>query len=108
MFSGASLGLRDRGHTICRSGDVGDGQYLLTAPEARPLFDAEFNDLMEAVGPFEASPVLAVAVSGGPDSLALLILASRWATSRGGRAIGLTVDHGLRTNSAEEAEQTGQ
>lgn len=43
---------------------------------------------------------LAVAVSGGPDSLALLLLAH---ATLGGRVRALTVDHGLRTGSADEA-----
>ena len=84
------------------------GLRPLTSTMAKPLFDTEFNDLMEALGPFEASPLVAIAVSGGPDSLALLILTSRWAASRGGRAVGLIVDHGLRATSAAEAEQTGR
>jgi tRNA(Ile)-lysidine synthase len=46
-----------------------------------------------------------VAVSGGPDSLALCLLADRWARARGGNVVGLIVDHGLRPNSAAEARQ---
>jgi tRNA(Ile)-lysidine synthase len=42
---------------------------------------------------------LALAVSGGPDSLALLILAVR----NGGRVVAIHVDHGLRPGSAQEA-----
>lgn len=43
---------------------------------------------------------LAVAVSGGPDSVALLLLAvARWP----GRVTALTVDHQLRPEAAEEA-----
>lgn len=60
---------------------------------------------MEAFAPFEFRPVIAVAVSGGPDSLALLLLADRWARGRGGTAVALTVDHGLRAESAAEAAQ---
>lgn len=75
---------------------------------ATPLADAEFDDLMGALGPFEKKPALVIAVSGGADSLALTLLAQRWAASRGGRAIGLTVDHGLRPGSSEEARQTGR
>lgn len=47
--------------------------------------------------------MLAVAVSGGPDSLALALLAEPWARARGGRAIGLVVDHGVRAAAALEA-----
>lgn len=52
---------------------------------------------------FEPAPHLAVAVSGGGDSLALLDLAADWAAARGGRVTALTVDHGLRPAAAEEA-----
>ncbi|MGI4880858.1 MAG: tRNA lysidine(34) synthetase TilS [Janthinobacterium lividum] len=49
------------------------------------------------LGPHEA---FAVAVSGGPDSLALLLLAHE---AFGGRVRALTVDHGLRADAAVEA-----
>ena len=48
---------------------------------AAPLDDASFAALIEMLGPFERRPRLAVAVSGGPDSLALCLLADRWAQS---------------------------
>jgi tRNA(Ile)-lysidine synthase len=63
----------------------------------------ELAERLEALGGFEARPLIAVAVSGGPDSLALVLLAERWARQRGGQAWALTVDHGLRPESAEEA-----
>jgi tRNA(Ile)-lysidine synthase len=44
---------------------------------------------------------IGVAVSGGPDSLALLLLA---AAVRGGRIEAATVDHGFRPESRDEAE----
>ena len=56
--------------------------------------------------PFEQQPLLAVAVSGGRDSLALTLLAHDWAGSRGGKTVGLIVDHGLRPESAAEAAAT--
>ena len=43
---------------------------------------------------------LAVAVSGGPDSMALLWLASRAAMEHGFEIFAYTVDHGLRAESA--------
>ena len=48
--------------------------------------------------------LLAVAVSGGGDSLALALLA---AEAFPGQVVGLTVDHALRAESAREAEQVG-
>src|SRR5205814_1974198 len=56
-----------------------------------------------AIGGFEVRPLVAVAVSGGPDSLALVLLADRWARAQDGRAWAVTVDHGLRPESAAEA-----
>ncbi|MSO93248.1 MAG: tRNA lysidine(34) synthetase TilS [Rhodospirillales bacterium] len=75
------------------------------APEAseRPLADAAFAARMAALGPFEARPWLAIAVSGGSDSMALCLLADAWARTRGGKITALTVDHGLRRESADEA-----
>ncbi len=62
---------------------------------------------MSGLGPFEDGPRIAVALSGGSDSLALALLAARWAVRQGGGAIGLTVDHGLRPEAALEARRVG-
>jgi tRNA(Ile)-lysidine synthase len=69
------------------------------------LTDAEFAAALEVIAEFESAPFLAVAVSGGPDSLALTILADRWARARGGRIRALTVDHRLRPESADEVRR---
>ena len=61
-----------------------------------------FAAAMARIGPFEPGPHLAVAVSGGADSMALLLLASAWAQARGGLVSALSVDHGLRAASATE------
>jgi tRNA(Ile)-lysidine synthase len=63
---------------------------------------------MRPLGPFVSSPHLAVAVSGGADSLALALLADGWARKRGGRITALTVDHGLRPEAAAEARQVAR
>ena len=59
---------------------------------------------MAAFGPFEAAPHIAVGCSGGPDSMALALLADHWARSRGGGITALVVDHGMRPDSAREAQ----
>src|SRR5207302_1293923 len=71
---------------------------------AAPLTPTELAAALGAIGGFDARPFVAVAVSGGPDSLALTILADRWMRERGGRLAALTVDHGLRPESAGEAQ----
>lgn len=48
---------------------------------------------------------IAIAVSGGSDSMALCLLANEWAKKSGKEVIALTVDHKLRPESAQEAEQ---
>lgn len=72
--------------------------------EAAPLTLAELAARLAAIGGFEARPRIAVAVSGGPDSIALVLLAARWARRNGGGAAALIVDHGLRPESAAEAK----
>jgi tRNA(Ile)-lysidine synthase len=71
-----------------------DGEGPIKTAEARSLF-ADLADL----------PVLILAVSGGPDSTALLLLAARWrkALKRGPKLVAVTVDHGLRPDARREA-----
>ncbi|MBT4888523.1 MAG: tRNA lysidine(34) synthetase TilS [Rhodospirillales bacterium] len=73
-----------------------------------PLGSTEFAQLMTCFGTFEIAPVVSVGVSGGADSLAFVILLDAWTRERGGRVIGLSVDHGLRAESGDEAIQTGK
>ena len=58
---------------------------------------------MDRLGQFEPAAHIAVAVSGGADSLALALLLRDWARPRGYRLTALVVDHGLRAESAAEA-----
>ncbi|MCP3461179.1 tRNA lysidine(34) synthetase TilS [Bradyrhizobium sp. CCGUVB23] len=71
-----------------------DDNSPISAREAKLLF----ADLRRA-------PALVLAVSGGPDSVALMWLAARWrkTLARGPRLIAVTVDHGLRPQAAREA-----
>ena len=76
---------------------------LVTPPVGqRPLDLDELNGLMAPLGWFEPSPDIAVAVSGGADSMALALLLADWAAMRGGACIALIVDHGLRPESRRE------
>ena len=74
--------------------------------QAEPITAAEFARLMVA---FDVKPAerVAVAVSGGGDSLALTLLLADWAAARDCRVVDLTVDHGLRAASKTEAKQVG-
>ena len=65
----------------------------LTPDEIEALFE-----------PLELYEKLGLAVSGGPDSLALMLLAARWARSSGRPELFVyTVDHALRPEAAAEA-----
>jgi tRNA(Ile)-lysidine synthase len=86
---------------------MSDRRDIAPSISAPPLSALEFARHMAALGPFESRPRLAIAVSGGGDSMALLLLADAWARQRGGEAIALTVDHGLRPEAAAEARQVG-
>ena len=74
---------------------------------AAPISPAEAQ---AAFARFEAYSRLALAVSGGPDSLALMQLAAEWRAERGAcpELHVLSVDHGLRATSRDEAEMVGR
>jgi tRNA(Ile)-lysidine synthase len=62
-------------------------------------------DIEALFAPLGQARSLLIAVSGGPDSTALLLMADEWARRRGRTRIeAATVDHGLRPESAGEAK----
>jgi len=69
---------------------------------AEAIRDDEANGLFSGLEDLHA---LILAVSGGPDSTALLVLAARWAKrrKRAPKLIAVTVDHGLRAAARREA-----
>jgi tRNA(Ile)-lysidine synthase len=71
-----------------------DHHSAISAQDAKRLF-----------ADWKAVPAIVLAVSGGPDSVALMWLVARWrrALARGPRLFAVTVDHGLRPEAAREA-----
>src|SRR5579871_2859518 len=71
-----------------------DDHAPVSVSDAKALF-ADWKD----------APALVLAISGGPDSVALMWLAARWrkSLSSGPRLVAVTVDHGLRPEAAREA-----
>jgi len=73
-----------------------DDNSPISAREAKQLF-AELK----------GAPALVLAVSGGPDSVALMWLAARWqrGLARAPQLTVVTVDHGLRPEASREARE---
>ena len=66
-----------------------------------PLSCAQVDALLQ---PLETARCILVAISGGPDSTALLLMAAAWAARRKTiQVAAATVDHGLRVESGQEA-----
>src|SRR6516164_10826116 len=76
-----------------------DDDSPISPSEARALFAG-----------LASAPALVLAVSGGPDSVALMWLMARWrrTLSRGPQLLAVTVDHALRQESAREAREVKQ
>ena len=68
------------------------------------LINKEFIKNIEKKYTFEKKPSVAVAVSGGPDSMSLLFLVNAFIKFKKGNLIALIVDHRIRKNSKEEAK----
>ena len=78
---------------------------LETISEA-PLSAEEFDAAVAAFFPSEKPKTVALAISGGPDSMALALLMKDWGQTNNVRLKAFIVDHSLRATSASEAERT--
>jgi tRNA(Ile)-lysidine synthase len=63
------------------------------------------SDAKRLFADWQSAPAIVLAVSGGPDSIAMMWLAARWrrAMRRGPHLVAVTIDHGLRNEAAREA-----
>lgn len=65
------------------------------------------DEFAALLAPLDPGAAIAVAVSGGADSMALALLAAEWAKAAGRRFAAVTIDHELRAESGAEANQVG-
>ncbi|HXO70857.1 MAG TPA: tRNA lysidine(34) synthetase TilS [Bradyrhizobium sp.] len=65
------------------------------------------SDAKRLFADWKAAPAIVLAVSGGPDSIAMMWLAARWrrVLKRGPQLLAVTIDHGLRPDAAREARE---
>ena len=79
----------------------------MATAETSSVSQSEAKSLFSGLAHF---PVLLLAVSGGPDSTALMWLAARWRKSLKAKPklIAVTVDHGLRKEAKREAADVGK
>ncbi len=82
----------------------------LTVVSLKLLEDKKINHIYfrfrEKISSFIGKEKFAIAVSGGSDSLALSVLAKLYSLENDNDFVSLIIDHKLRKESAEEAEQT--
>ena len=71
-----------------------------------PVSSEEFAALMTPLCKQRSD--VAVAVSGGADSMALLLLTAQWAKANNSNVTALSIDHGLRAESEAEVHQVAQ
>src|SRR6185437_7502352 len=93
------VGLRDRpGRQPASAGEV---RLAEAAAPAEAWLEQRVGQILDRRLRRDLPQPLAVALSGGGDSLALLLIAARWAKAAGRELVVLTVDHGLQAKSAD-------
>ena len=69
-----------------------------------PLLEETITTFCQKIVTQKRQKKIAVAVSGGSDSMALCLLINAWAQNNQCTVVALTVNHNLRENSLEEAK----
>jgi tRNA(Ile)-lysidine synthase len=77
-------------------------------PETLASGPVSAAEAAELFAPLASETSLVIAVSGGPDSVALLALLAEWAIGGSPGLHAVTVDHGLRPQASEEALGVGR
>ena len=67
------------------------------------ILQNSFNQYLNKNYFFEKKPSIAVALSGGPDSMCLIHLLKNWINVNRGNLVALIIDHKLRKESKEES-----
>ena len=67
---------------------------------------SKFNKSLNKFFLYENKPHIAVGVSGGPDSIALVFILSKWIKQNKGKLIALIVNHQIRKDSYLESLET--
>jgi tRNA(Ile)-lysidine synthase len=76
-------------------------------PESVKL-EGLLNDFFDLYPELKNQTSLAVAVSGGPDSMACAYVLYKWCCAHKKTLHAITVDHGLRSEAAQEAEKVAK
>ena len=84
---------------------ISNGQNVA---ERKPLEYKEFYLILKNLNLDKIDEKIAIAVSGGPDSIALAYLMSLWSKKTGKKVYAFTVNHCLRKDSLIDAKFAGQ
>ena len=69
------------------------------------ITQSNFNNQINKISFFDKNPHIAVGVSGGPDSMALVFLLNNWIIKNNGSMLALIVDHNIRKESKSESKR---